>query len=194
MRTAEKERQTKETKVRVSINLDGLGQATIATGIPFFDHMLHLLAVHSLWDLQVQAQGDLAVDYHHTIEDVGLVLGDALNEALGERKGINRYGWAAVPMDEALAQVTVDFGGRPYLVYQMACRSGRVRDFDIALFEEFFRSFCVRARLNLHISQPYGTDPHHAAEAVFKAVARALRMAGAADERMAGVPSSKGII
>lgn len=198
MRQGEIERKTKETQVKVRLNLDGNGEAKVATGIPFFDHMLHLLAVHAAMDLEVEAVGDLAVDYHHTVEDVGLVLGDALNAALGERQGLTRYGWALLPMDEVLAAVAVDLGGRPYLACQIG--SGRVRDFDIALFVEFFRAMTVRGRLNLHVVLPYGTaagpgfEPHHVAEAVFKALARALRQAWTRDERVKTVPSTKGVI
>ncbi|MBN1268732.1 MAG: imidazoleglycerol-phosphate dehydratase HisB, partial [Kiritimatiellae bacterium] len=164
------------------------------TGIPFFDHMLELLAKHSLMDLEIKARGDLAVDYHHTVEDVGLVLGDALDLALGTRKGISRYGWSIIPMDEAVSFVAIDLGGRPYLVYDVSLKKARIRDFDAGLFEEFFRAFSVETRMNLHIAQFYGREPHHVCESVFKAVARSLRMACAKDPREKGLPSSKGKI
>ena len=160
----------------------------------FLDHMLELLAKHSLMDLTIRAKGDLKVDYHHTVEDLGLVLGTALDKALGERKGIGRYGWCLIPMDEALAGVAVDLGGRPYLVFDVATRRKMIRDFDLELIEHFFRAFVVQARMNLHVTRFYGDEPHHAYESVFKAVARALRQACAPDARMKGIPSSKGTI
>lgn len=193
-RTATVRRKTRETDISAAVNLDGRGRSEISTGIPFMDHMLELLAKHSLIDLTLKAKGDLAVDYHHTIEDVGLCLGGALNRALGRREGIGRYGWAAVPMDDALSQAAADLGGRPYLVFKVANRSRKIKDFDLALVKEFFRAFCTEGRLNLHVAQLYGGEPHHAYEAVFKAVARALRMAVARDRRVQGVPSSKGRI
>jgi imidazoleglycerol-phosphate dehydratase len=156
--------------------------------------MLELLAKHALFDLNLNAKGDLKVDYHHTVEDTGLVLGQALNEALGERSGIARYGWCLLPMDETLSRVAVDLGGRPYLVYQMANRTRKIRDFQLSLFEEFFRALMTEGRFNLHIDQLYGKDPHHAHESVFKGVAHALRMACARDERIKGILSSKGHI
>jgi imidazoleglycerol-phosphate dehydratase len=191
-RTASFERNTTETRIRGSLNLDGSGTSTVDTGIAFFDHMLQLLAKHALFDLELKADGDLAVDYHHTVEDVGLALGAALSEALGDRKGIARYGQSLLPMDDALAQVAVDLGGRPYLVYKVSNRKRKIRDFDVQILEHFFRSFCDQGRMNLHILQPYGDDVHHAYEAVFKGVARALYMACARDPRVKGVPSSKG--
>jgi imidazoleglycerol-phosphate dehydratase len=187
-------RNTKETRITVRLNLDGAGVYSSRTGIGFLDHMLDLLSKHSLIDLNVRAAGDLHVDYHHTVEDVGLALGQALNEALGDRKGITRYGWSLLPMDEALSRVALDLGGRPYLVYALATKKKKIRDFDLGLLEEFFRAFSVEGRLNLHISQVYGQEPHHAVESVFKGVARALRMACARDPRVRGVPSSKGKI
>ena len=193
-RVAELRRTTRETDVAVRLDLDGAGAAEIASGIPFLDHMLELLAKLALWDLRVQARGDLAVDYHHTIEDVGLTLGDALNRALGDRRGIARYGWALLPMDESLSFVAVDLGGRPFLVYEVATRRRRIRDFDVALFEEFFRAFVTQSRMNLHIAHLYGQEPHHAFESVFKGLACALRAAGARDPRQRGVPSSKGVL
>ena len=191
-RSASLRRTTKETDIAVELTLDGQGIYRNRTGIPFLDHMLDLLAKHALLDLKVRAKGDLEVDYHHTVEDVGLALGEALNEALGDRKGISRYGWSLVPMDEALCQVAMDLGGRPYLVYELATRKRKIRDFDVDLVEEFFRGFVTQGRMNLHVHQLYGQEPHHALESVFKGVAKALLAAIAIDPRVKGVPSSKG--
>ena len=185
-------RITRETRIQIRLNLDGAGRGDIHTGLPFFDHMLELLARHAMLDLVLRAKGDLAVDDHHTVEDIGLSLGTAFDKALGTRKGITRYGMAYVPMDEALSRVVVDLGGRPYLVYQVATRRRKIRTFDITLIKEFLRAFCVQARINLHVAQLYGDNPHHALESVFKGLARALRMAVAIDPRERGVPSSKG--
>jgi imidazoleglycerol-phosphate dehydratase len=193
-RTAEIARRTGETDIRIQLNLDGDGVYRIETGIPFFDHMLDLLAKHSLINLDIQAKGDLDVDYHHTVEDVGLALGEALDKALGERRGIARYGWSLVPMDEALSRVAIDLGGRPVLVYDIAMPERKIRDFDCWLLKHFFESFMQKGRMNLHIAQLYGDDVHHAYESVFKGVARALRMACALDPRVKGVPSSKGVL
>lgn len=193
-RTGKLERKTKETDITVSLNIDGTGVYKNSTGIPFLDHMLDLLSKHSLIDLQVKAKGDLAVDYHHTIEDVGLALGETLNKALGDRKGITRYGWALLPMDESLSRVAIDLGGRPYLVYSIANKKKKIRDLDVSIFKHFFRSFAEAARMNLHINQMYGEDLHHAFESVFKGVAKALKMACERDPRVKGVPSSKGRI
>jgi imidazoleglycerol-phosphate dehydratase len=193
-RTAKLVRTTKETDIAISLNLDGSGVYKNRTGIPFLDHMLDLLAKHALLDLTVKAKGDLEVDYHHTVEDVGLALGEVLNQALGDRKGINRYGWSLVPMDEALCQVAMDLGGRPYLVYALATKKRKIRDFDVDLMEEFFRGFVTQGRMNLHIHQQYGQEPHHALEAVFKGVAKALLAATARNPRIKGVLSSKGQI
>ncbi|HOW96972.1 MAG TPA: imidazoleglycerol-phosphate dehydratase HisB [Kiritimatiellia bacterium] len=193
-RAAEIKRETRETSIRAKLALDGAGEARVRTGIPFLNHMLELFARHSLCNLELRAKGDLAVDYHHTVEDVGLVLGEALNRALGDRKGIVRYGWAVVPMDESLSRVAMDLGGRPYLVYEVEPRKRKIRDFDLGLIEEFFRAFTVQGRMNLHIKTMYGKEPHHIYESVFKAVARALGMACARDPRVRGVPSSKGRI
>lgn len=187
-------RNTTETQISGTFNLDGSGRYTIETGIPFLNHMLELMTKHALFDVTLKAQGDLAVDYHHTVEDVGIVLGKALSDALGDRKGIARYGYSLLPMDDALAQVAVDLGGRPYLVYKIANRKKKIRDFDLHIIEHFFRSFCDQARMNLHIIQPYGDDVHHAYEAVFKGVARALYMACTRDSRVKGVPSSKDLM
>jgi imidazoleglycerol-phosphate dehydratase len=187
-------RATRETKIVAELNIDGSGRCGVKTGMPFLDHMIELLARHSLFDLTIEARGDLHVDYHHTVEDVGLVLGQALDRALGTRRGINRYGWSMAPMDESMSRAAVDLGGRPYLTYQVANRRKRILDFDLGLVEEFFRAFTVRARMNLHVAHLYGKDPHHAYESVFKAVARALRQACAPDPREKGLPSSKGKI
>jgi imidazoleglycerol-phosphate dehydratase len=191
-RTAALARKTKETEIAVELNLDGEGLSRISTGIPFMNHMLELLAKHSAMDLRVRAKGDLEVDYHHTVEDLGLVLGDAVNAALGDRAGIYRYGWTVLPMDDALARVALDLGGRPYLVYEVSTKRRKIRDFDLGLIKEFFRALATQARMNLHIRLMYGDEPHHAYEAVFKAVARALRMAVEPDPRARGIPSSKG--
>ena len=194
MRTAEIERNTKETKVRLALNLDGSGAGEIDTGIGFFNHMLELLKKHALVDLTVKADGDIDVDYHHTVEDVGLVLGKALNEALGDRKGIVRYGFASIPMDEALCETSLDLGGRPFLVMQCAMKHMFVRDFEVKLVEEFFRAVSVEARANIHLRQVYGDEAHHVCEGLFKSFARALRQAKAVDPNEKGVPSSKGVI
>lgn len=193
-RTATIARKTRETDIRVSVNLDGKGHCSISTGMPFMDHMLELLGRHAMIDLDIRATGDIAVDYHHTVEDLGLTLGTALDKALGERKGIGRYGWFILPMDDAISMVAVDLGGRPFLVFDMKNRARYIRDFDLGLIEEFFRAFVVQGRMNLHVQQLYGKEPHHAYESVFKGVARALRMAAAKDSRDKRVPSSKGVL
>jgi imidazoleglycerol-phosphate dehydratase len=192
MRTSSLARTTRETDISLTLDLDGTGRADVSTGIPFFDHMLTLLARHALFDLTLRAKGDIDVDYHHTVEDVGLLLGDALDQALGDRRGIRRYGFFLLPMDEALVRVAIDLGGRPYLVWSVQCPRTHVRDFDIQLFEEFFRALAVRARMNLHAAHLYGAEAHHAAEGLFKGFARALRMAVEPDPRESGIPSSKG--
>ncbi|NCC52512.1 MAG: imidazoleglycerol-phosphate dehydratase HisB [Spartobacteria bacterium] len=193
-RIASRTRKTRETDISLELTIDGEGACSIETGVPFFNHMLELFAKHSLMDVQLKATGDIDVDYHHTVEDVGLVLGETLNEALGDRVGITRYGWCMLPMDETMSRVALDLGGRPFLVYEITNRTKKIRDFELGLFEEFFRAFTVQGRMNLHIAQLYGKDPHHAYESVFKGVARALRMACAPDPRVKGVPSSKGAI
>ncbi len=194
MRQANVDRATKETKIHLELNLDGSGEGVIETGIGFFDHMLELLKKHALIDLTVKAEGDLDVDYHHTVEDVGLVLGLALNQALGERRGIVRYGFASIPMDEALCETSLDLGGRPFLVMQCAMKHMMVRDFEVKLVEEFFRAVSVESRANIHLRQIYGDEAHHVCEGLFKSFARALRMAKAIDPNEKGVPSSKGVI
>jgi imidazoleglycerol-phosphate dehydratase len=193
-RTASVERKTRETDIRVSLAIDGCGRYAVDTGMPFLNHMVELFSRHSLIDCVIRAKGDIEVDYHHTVEDLGLVLGEALDQALGDRKGIVRYGSAYVPMDDALSRAVVDLGGRPYLVYEVANRTRKIRDFNLILIREFFQAFTVKARMNLHIAQLYGDEPHHAYEAIFKSFARALRMAVARDPREHGVPSSKGTL
>ncbi len=193
-RRAQQHRQTRETDIAVSLNLDGTGRCQISTGMPFLDHMLELFGRHALVDLKIKARGDLPVDYHHTVEDLGLVLGTCLDQALGQRKGIRRYGWCLLPMDESLCQAAVDLGGRPYLQYRLASRTRRIRDFDVRLLEEFFRAMVVQGRMNLHIQHVYGDEIHHACESMFKGFARAFRMAVELDPREKGIPSSKGKI
>lgn len=194
MRQAEMERKTLETSVAVSVNLDGSGKAVVATGVGFFDHMLTLLAKHSFLDLQVQAQGDMEVDSHHTIEDCGIVLGEALKVAVGDKVGIHRYGSCFIPMDEALAQVVLDFSGRPYLVFEAEIPKITLGNFDTEMTEEFFRAVAVTSGMTLHIRVLYGKNVHHIIEAVFKAFARALAEAVAVDPRVKGVMSSKGAL
>ena len=193
-REAKVHRKTRETDILVDLNVDGAGRYEVETGLPFLNHMLELTGRHALMDLRIEATGDLDVDYHHTVEDLGLTFGEALDKALGNRKRIGRYGWAYVPMDDALGRVALDLGGRPYLVMKMACRKRKILDFDLRLIHEFMQALTVQGRLNLHVDQPYGQEAHHAYEAVFKALGRALRMACAIDEREPGVPSSKGRI
>jgi len=187
-------RRTRETDIRLTLDLDGRGTSAIATGIGFFDHMLAALAKHAGFALQVKCRGDLEVDQHHTVEDVGLVLGDALRQALGEKKGIARFGHAYVPLDEALARAVVDLSGRPYLSFEIKFPARSVGAMQTDLFEEFFRAFSDRGRLNLHLDLVRGRNTHHIAEAAFKATARALAMAVRADPRVAGVPSTKGAL
>ena len=194
MRKAAVKRNTKETKISLSLNLDGTGKGTVDTGIGFFNHMLDLLKKHALMDLTVKATGDLDVDYHHTVEDVGLVFGQALNQALGDRKGITRYGFASIPMDEALCETSIDLGGRPFVVFVSGKKHMMVRDFEVKLLEEFFRAVSVEGRLNVHLREVYGDEAHHVCEGIFKSFARALRQAVAKDPREKGIPSSKGTI
>ena len=194
MRSAQIERNTKETKIRLSLNLDGAGEGEVNTGIGFFNHMLELLKKHALIDLSVEAQGDIDVDYHHTVEDVGLVFGQALNQALGDRKGLTRYGFASIPMDEALCETSLDLGGRPFLVMQSEMKHAFARDFEVKLVEEFFRAVSVESRSNIHLRQIYGDEAHHVCEGFFKSFARALRAAVKIDPCEKGVPSSKGVI
>jgi imidazoleglycerol-phosphate dehydratase len=191
-RKADLERKTKETQIAAALNLDGSGEYEISTDVGLLDHMLALFAAHGLFDLNVSAQGDIEVDYHHTVEDVGLVIGSLINKALGTRRGITRYGQSAVPMDDALAEVVIDLSNRPYLVFrqpaEMPCQNG----FDASLAKEFFRAVAQKSGMNLHITIVYGDNWHHMIEAVFKAFARALRQAVAMDSRRKGVPSTKG--
>ncbi len=195
MRSAGVDRKTGETEVSVKLSLDGSGDHDIATGVGFFDHMLALLAVHGFFDISVQARGDLDVDCHHTVEDVGLVLGDALDQALGDRVGIRRYGHAVVPMDETLTAATVDLSKRPFLVYNVPDpKDAGGRPFDIYLAKEFLRAFAVRGGMTLHINTFYGENEHHMIESVFKALARALDDAASLDDRLKGVRSSKGVL
>ena len=194
MRTSSIERNTKETKITLSLNLDGSGEGVIDTGIGFFNHMLELLKKHALIDLSVKALGDIEVDYHHTVEDVGLVFGKALDKALGDRCGLVRYGFASIPMDEALCETSLDLGGRPFLVMQCAMKHMFVKDFEIKLVEEFFRAVSVESRSNIHLRQVYGDEAHHVCEGLFKSFARALRAAKAVDPLEKGIPSSKGVI
>lgn len=188
-------RTTAETDITISLVIDGRGKAQIDTGVPFFDHMLTLFSKHGLFDLEVKAKGDVAVDYHHTVEDVGLVLGQAFREALGDKVGIRRYGFFLLPMDESLARVVVDLGGRPHLVYQAEAPTMFVRDFNIVLVKEFCRAFSNALGCNLHVQLLYGEEPHHVAEAIFKCLARALDVATQVDPRAADqLPSTKGKI
>jgi imidazoleglycerol-phosphate dehydratase len=192
-RTAEQTRNTHETQITLTLNLDGTGESSIETGIPFFDHMLELFARHGLFDLAVRATGDLAVDYHHTVEDVGIVLGEAFKRALGEKRGIRRYGFFVLPMDECLAQVAVDLSNRPLMVYKVEATEVFVRDFNIHLFREFFQAFANAVGANLHLNLAYGAEPHHIAEALFKGFAQAMRMACERDARRGdALPTTKG--
>ena len=191
-RRAEVERSTTETEIRVELVLDGAGQGKVTTTIPFLDHMLVLLAKHGFFDMTVQAKGDTDIDEHHTVEDIGIVLGMALKQALGKKEGIKRFGFASVPLDETLAQVTVDLSGRPYLVYRVELPDRKIKSFDLGLFEDFFQAFVTHGALNLHVNLLYGRNPHHIMEAIFKALAKALDQATALDERVSGVLSTKG--
>lgn len=194
-RIATIKRKTAETDITLTLAIDGQGTSTISTGVPFFDHMLTLFAKHGQFNLQVDAKGDVAVDYHHTVEDVGIVLGEAFKQALGEKLGIRRYGFFILPMDESLARVVVDIGGRPHLVYDAEAPTMFVRDFNIVLVKEFCRAFSNALGANLHVKLEYGEEPHHVAEAIFKSLARALDVATQIDPRTAGqLPSTKGKI
>ncbi len=193
-RTAELERKTKETRIQAKLNLDGTGRPEVSTGIGFFDHMLTLLCVHGRLDLNISAIGDLEVDLHHTVEDVGIVLGELIGRALGDRRGITRYGHAVIPMDDALAEVSIDLSNRPYLVVQLPPAQVRQNDLDDSLMKEFFRAVAQRAGMNLHIRIAYGENWHHMIEAVFKGAGRALRQAAAIDPGVGDIPSSKGVL
>jgi imidazoleglycerol-phosphate dehydratase len=193
-RCAEIKRKTAETQISVKLNLDGEGKSDIATGIGFLDHMLTLLAKHSFMDLTVKAKGDLEVDSHHTVEDIGIVLGEALREALGDKAGIHRYGNCFIPMDETLAQACLDFSGRPFLVFGAEIPKIQLGNYDTEMTEEFFRAVAVHCGLTLHIRVLYGSNVHHIIEAIFKAFARAVAEATAVDPRVKGVMSSKGVL
>ena len=194
-RSATIQRDTKETRIEVAVDLDGTGAADIVAGVPFLEHMLDQVARHGLVDLRVRAEGDLEIDAHHTVEDIGIVLGAAVAEALGDKRGIVRYGHAFVPLDEALSRVVIDFSGRPGLHYRVDFSRARIGDFDVDLVRELFQGFVNSARATLHIDNLEGRNAHHVAETVFKAFGRALRMATARDERHAGVvPSTKGVL
>ncbi|MEI6208985.1 MAG: imidazoleglycerol-phosphate dehydratase HisB [Desulfuromonadales bacterium] len=193
-RSAAIERVTKETRIRLSLLLDGTGDARICTSVPFLDHMLNLFARHGLFDLEIEASGDIDIDFHHTVEDIGIVLGDAFKQALGDKKGIRRYGQASVPMDETLASVAVDISGRPFLVYHVNLPKVKIGEFDVELAREFFQGFVSHCGLNLHINVMYGENVHHIIEACFKAFARAMDVAVSLDPRVEGVMSTKGIL
>jgi imidazoleglycerol-phosphate dehydratase len=193
-RTAQKHRKTNETDIQIRIDLDGTGRSEISTGIPFFDHMLAQLARHGRIDVEIDAKGDLEIDGHHTVEDVGLTLGQAMSEALGERRGIARFAHAYVPLDEALSRVVVDFSGRGYLVYMASFETERLGDLPTELIEEFFKSFAQEGRLNLHVENIYGRNQHHIAETLFKAMARAVHLATRVIFDDGEVPSTKGVL
>lgn len=194
-RRAEISRETSETAITVALGLDGEGRADIATGIGFLDHMLTALARHGLFDLKVRAKGDLHIDFHHTTEDVGIVIGQCLRQALGDKRGIRRYGAAVIPMDEALAEAAVDISGRPYLAWSVTFAQPKIGEMDTELFEEFFRALAFNAGITLHVTQKAGTNAHHVAEACFKALARALREAVEPDPRaISAIPSTKGVL
>jgi imidazoleglycerol-phosphate dehydratase len=193
-RRAEVSRKTKETQITLRLDLDGRGGADVESPIGFLNHMLALLARHASIDLAVKAAGDTDVDPHHTVEDIGICLGQALAEALGPKEGIARFGCAAVPMDEALAQVSLDLSGRPFLVYEVEFPGERVGEFETELVRDFLQAFATHAKMTLHVRVPYGSNDHHIAEAVFKALARALRAAVARDPRVRGTPSTKGVL
>jgi len=193
-RTATIQRKTAETDIELELNLDGSGASSIATGVGFFDHMLTLLARHAAIDLNVRAQGDLHVDQHHTVEDVGICLGQALRQALGDKSGIRRYGHFTLPMEETLVTSAIDLSGRYYLVFQVALPASKIGDFDSELVEDFWQAVAANALCNLHVVLHHGRNSHHIAEAVFKGTARALRMAIEHDPRMPGIPSTKGTL
>ena len=194
-RQASLKRDTAETKISLRLALDGTGRSTVDTGIPFLDHMLTLVARHGLFDLELKAQGDLAVDYHHTVEDAGIVLGMAVKEAIGDKLGLRRYGFFLLPMDESLARVAIDLSNRPVLVYRVSADNLMIRDFNLGLVKEFFQGFTNAVGANLHIELVYGEEPHHIAESIFKAFAKALDVATQIDPRAAtALPSTKGLL
>ncbi len=193
MRQTSVERNTRETRISIRLDLDGTGKAKLETGMPFFEHMLEQVARHGLIDMEIHADGDLDIDFHHTVEDTGIVLGQAMREALGDKTGITRYGHAYVPLDEALSRVVIDFSGRPGLEYQVDYSRARVGDFDVDLIQEFFQGFVNSCGVTLHIDNLKGDNSHHIAETIFKAFGRAVRMGISADARMQGIlPSTKG--
>jgi len=193
MRKVGIERKTRETDIKIELNLDGIGRSSIHTSIPFLDHMLSLMSGHGLFDLTIKAKGDIDIDDHHTVEDTGIVLGKAVKQALGDMKGINRYGQASVPMDETLAVVSLDISGRPYLVYKLDfLRRSKIKGFDPDLIEDFLQAFVSNAGVTLHVGVPYGRNTHHVIEAVYKALGRALRQAVEIDPKVRGIPSTKG--
>jgi imidazoleglycerol-phosphate dehydratase len=195
MRTASVERKTKETQVKVAVNLDGTGQYKAATGIGFLDHMMEQLSRHSLMDLTVEAKGDLHIDYHHTTEDVGIVIGEAVAKALGERKGITRYGAALIPMDETLSRVALDLSGRPYFIWKVNFSKPKLGEMDTELFREWFQAFAFHAGATLHVENLYGENNHHIVESCYKGLARSLREAIAIDPRKSDdIPSTKGVL
>lgn len=195
MRTARIDRKTEETDIKSAVNLDGEGKYNIATSIPFLDHMLSLMCKHGLFDMKIKAKGDIDVDYHHTVEDIGIVLGKAIKQALGDMKGISRFGQATVPMDEALASVSLDISGRPYLVYKVEFpKRSKIKNFDPDLIEDFLHAFVSNSAITLHIESSYGRNTHHIIEAIFKAFGRALRKAVAIDPRVKGLPSTKKLL
>ncbi len=192
-RTASVERNTNDTQISIQLNLDGTGQSSLKTGLPFFEHMIDQIARHGMLDLTIDAKGDLEIDAHHTVEDVGITLGQAFSQAIGDKKGVVRYGHAYVPLDEALSRVVIDFSGRPGLEFRVQFPRARVGDFDVDLTHEFFQGFVNHANVSLHIDSLFGMNSHHIAETIFKAFGRALRMAATPDERMQGIiPSTKG--
>jgi imidazoleglycerol-phosphate dehydratase len=193
-REASIDRRTNETKIQIDLRIDGKGQSKVETKIPFFDHMLTLFARHSLCDLTIKADGDIEVDLHHTVEDTGIALGQAFTKALGDKRGLRRYGWAYLPMDETLARVVIDFSGRPYLAYRAPEGVASVGAFSFTLLEEFLRAFSTHAATNLHVEILYGRDTHHMCEAVFKGLAKAVDQACQLDPRVEGVPSTKGTL
>jgi len=193
-RRASVQRVTKETRIELSIDLDGSGQVQADTGVGFFDHMLDHVGRHGLFDLKVKARGDLHIDGHHTVEDVGICLGEAIRQALGDKKGIRRYGFFIAPMEESLAQVVVDLSGRAAVVYRVRYRGSKIGTFDVQLVEEFLHALARNARMNLHVSVPYGTNNHHIAEAISKALGKALRIACELDPRETRIPSTKGVL
>lgn len=193
-RTAQIERNTKETQISLTFGIDGTGESKLDSGVPFFDHMLDAFTRHGFFDLQVQAKGDIEIDYHHTVEDIGICLGNAVREALGDKKGIKRYGNAFVPMDDALAQVVIDISNRPHLEYRATYQTPMVGQFPTELVHEFLWKFALEARINLHVILHYGHNTHHMIEAIFKALGRALDEATMIDPRVKGVPSTKGVL